>query len=660
MSTAHPSTPQEQQLTRDLPGEIISHVGSFLDPQHLFVSIQLSRKWNDFLVPRLWRHLYDSWYNWPQVLKQTPTITPATTTTRTAETWTEADGVWFRELFVKYGHYIRTLDVSSPALIAAISSAGTCTQLQSFKISSIRYRGGGWYMPMWARQDSDQQQQSVAPLEAPGPLLSPVFDGHLMPNPAARPPKEDKLDYWNLVQHVWLLVRQNVGLQHLTLCKDISELAIVSADFIHDTLSQLQDLEEFAFSPPELDLDRYLSMLPKLRSLRSDLGHIDSRDLQRPYSQLSSLSIPLTTMACPRLFALLKNLPGLVSLRITGFDDLGWSVDRVKNFLGDAPINLQELYFSHRQWLNYRDHEIATLLIPTLTRLTTIVVLRESSETARAVGLYCRHLKVFRQAFDETSLHPVSGHQMAPNVLCGIIELCQDLEELDAISHKLEAQRLLECQWASSRLIVFRVQIIGVERLTTEQQVVMETLVGSGQLQLDNNTDLQQELLSEDKREAVSQLQRSRQQQQEVLSRMSHQWLSLKTLCFGHEYRNYRLHERDEPPYYEVDGVEYLRYDGPISNTLELSLESGLDRLSTLKDLEVFGFEGLDHRIRKAELEWMAVSWPKLKIMRGLQESKLPSVEDDKHTKELREYFQTLRPEVVHATKKVSLGLGSY
>ncbi|KAG0071147.1 hypothetical protein BGZ89_011526 [Linnemannia elongata] len=644
----------------DLPGEIISLIGSFLDPQHLFVSIQLSRRWNHFLVPRLWRHLYDTSYHWPQVLKQTSSIMQATTTTKATETWTETDSEWLRDLFVKYGHHIRTLDVSSPALIAAISSAGTCTQLQSFRISFVRYRGGGWYMPIWLSHDSNQQQQSIAPLEAPGPLVSPIFEGHLLPNPAARPPMEDKLEYWNLVQHVWLLVRQNLGLQRLTLCKEVSELAIVSADFIHDALSPLQDLEEFEFSPPELDLDRYLSMLPKLRSFSSDLGHIDRRDLQRPYRQLSSLSIHLTTIPCPRLFALLKNLPGLVSLRIAGFDDRGWSVDRVKDFLGEAPINLQELYFGPYQWINYRDHEVATLLIPTLTRLTTIVVLRENSETARAVGLYCRHLKVFRQALDETTLHRVSGHQMAPNLLCGILDSCPDLEELDAISHKFEAQRLLECYWASSRLIMFRVQIIGVERLTAEQEVVMETLDDSGRLRLAINTDLQQDLLSENEREAVSQLQRCRQQQQELLSRMSHQWLSLKTLCFGHEYRNYRLHELDEPPYYEVDGVEYLRYGGPIPNTLELSLESGLDQLSTLNDLEVFGFEGLDHRIGKAELEWMAVSWPRLNTMRGLQESKLSSVEVDKHTRELREYFQTLRPEVAHAAKKISQGLGLY
>jgi hypothetical protein len=494
-------------------------------------------------------------------------------------------------------------------------------------------------------------------------LVSPVFEGHLLPNPnpTSRPREEEALDYWNLVQHIWLLVRQNAGLRQLTLCKDISEMAIISTDFIHDTLSGLHNLEILGYSPLKLDLDRYLSMLPKLRSFFTNVGHVKCQDLQRPYSQLLSLSMHLTTMVSPTLFALLKNLPGLVSLRIAGFDGYGWSENQVQNFLEETPINLQELYFGNYRRTDYHDHEIATLLIPTLTRLTSIVVLRVNSETAKAVGLYCKHLKVFRQSMDETSLHPVSGNQAAPNVLCGIIESCPDLEELDAINHRFEAQRLLECQWASSKLSVFRVQIIGVERLTAEQEVVTDTLVGSGRLRLANNiSDSQQDLLllSDEEREAVRQLRRSQILQQEILGRMSQQWQSLKTLCFGHEHRNYRLHERDEPPYYEVDGVEYLRYDGPIPNTLELSLESGLDRLSTLKDLEVFGFEGLDHRLGKAELDWMAMQWPKLKVMRGLQASTLPSFEEDKHMKELREYFLTLRPEVVHASKKVSLGLG--
>jgi hypothetical protein len=43
-------------------------------------------------------------------------------------------------------------------------------------------------------------------------------------------------------------------------------------------------------------------------------------------------------------------------------------------------------------------------------------------------------------------------------------------------------------------------------------------------------------------------------------------------------------------------------------DTLELSLESGLGLLEALANLETIGFEGVDHRIGKLELEWMAKS----------------------------------------------------
>lgn len=45
-------------------------------------------------------------------------------------------------------------------------------------------------------------------------------------------------------------------------------------------------------------------------------------------------------------------------------------------------------------------------------------------------------------------------------------------------------------------------------------------------------------------------------------------------------------------------------------NPMELSLSSGLGRLATLKRIEVLGFEILNHRIGKAELDWMTSTWP--------------------------------------------------
>ncbi|KAG0356068.1 hypothetical protein BG005_005008 [Podila minutissima] len=98
-----------------------------------------------------------------------------------------------------------------------------------------------------------------------------------------------------------------------------------------------------------------------------------------------------------------------------------------------------------------------------------------------------------------------------------------------------------------------------------------------------------------------------------------------------------------------LDGEKYLKYtSGPTFDTLELSLASGLDRLGALKNLEMIGFECINHRIGRPELEWMAKSWPKLNLMYGLDKEKLDGIEHSKKRVALKEYFQQLRPDVVH------------
>lgn len=54
-----------------------------------------------------------------------------------------------------------------------------------------------------------------------------------------------------------------------------------------------------------------------------------------------------------------------------------------------------------------------------------------------------------------------------------------------------------------------------------------------------------------------------------------------------------------------MQGELYLRYKEKPIFDLELSLVSGLDRPAALKDLEVIGFECINHRIGRLELEWV-------------------------------------------------------
>lgn len=87
-------------------------------------------------------------------------------------------------------------------------------------------------------------------------------------------------------------------------------------------------------------------------------------------------------------------------------------------------------------------------------------------------------------------------------------------------------------------------------------------------------------------------------------------------------------------------GMGYYPDDLRREDSLELTLESGMDRLSELKRLEVFAFEGTSHGVGKAELEWMAENWPRLRGLRGLNGW-------SRESKELKEYMNQRRPDVV-------------
>lgn len=97
----------------------------------------------------------------------------------------------------------------------------------------------------------------------------------------------------------------------------------------------------------------------------------------------------------------------------------------------------------------------------------------------------------------------------------------------------------------------------------------------------------------------------------------------------------------------------YNNINGTIPDTMELTLASGLDRLGALERLEVFGLSNLDHRIQEAELEWMAKTWPRLRVMCGMHYTNILVSVDCEVTAGLRKTMQVLRPEVKHEQTKV-------
>ncbi|KAG0366064.1 hypothetical protein BGX24_003855, partial [Mortierella sp. AD032] len=54
---------------------------------------------------------------------------------------------------------------------------------------------------------------------------------------------------------------------------------------------------------------------------------------------------------------------------------------------------------------------------------------------------------------------------------------------------------------------------------------------------------------------------------------------------------------------------------------LEMTLESGLDELEGLKELEHLDIHHMDHRVGVPELEWMAANLPNLEYLNGISDS---------------------------------------
>ncbi|KAF9353541.1 hypothetical protein BGX26_008688 [Mortierella sp. AD094] len=73
-------------------------------------------------------------------------------------------------------------------------------------------------------------------------------------------------------------------------------------------------------------------------------------------------------------------------------------------------------------------------------------------------------------------------------------------------------------------------------------------------------------------------------------------------------------------------------------NCLEMTLESGLDELVDLKDLELLDIHHMDHRVGVPELEWMTENLPKLRQLIGMLDTLRPPLPG------VREWLRTHQP----------------
>ncbi|KAF9108470.1 hypothetical protein BGX29_011726 [Mortierella sp. GBA35] len=573
--------------------EIVDVVGIHLSPPDLLRCILVCRAWNRLFIPHLYEILDDTLYAWPKTIRR------------------RNDPGWFLDTFIKYGHLVRHLRTSWTVINKAASAARTCTRLRSLVVP--------------------QFESEYSSMEDKHPILSNPPKSSV---PTLLPPYAHDRQRMSC-QWLWLLIQQN--------SQTLQELSLYRVGYF----SIYYNLVEILASCPHLSrlvigwaperLQTLLERSPQLQHFQCDFGGFDrvSFLMDSPASQLVTLRIA-GGISRVSFFSLLRNLPSLEQFWIGSryMDHASGSTPTDFRF---AQSRLKGLHFTRR------DTEENLLLmvsdiLPWVPDLTDISLPCLSTELAESIVAHCSQLQAFRQSIVEESIYRGQGRNGAVNSAGILLANCPHLTVFDGPHYEIEVQDMLASLWICQGLEELRFQIIGVSRLSEEEE--MDYRQGR----------LFQRLgwpLSEAETRAVERYESEiRQQHQQIYGQLS-KLVHLKVLELGMEHRDvyskyYQLR------WFRRGAQTYADYGEPFPDTLELSLASGLGQLSTLKRLEVFGFESVDHRIDEEELWWMAETWPRLRVMRGLQEVKLPFLMHDGEKWYRRVFMQRLRPLVKH------------
>ncbi|KAF9093349.1 hypothetical protein BGX23_003421 [Mortierella sp. AD031] len=688
---------QQQEASRVfLIVELLEHIGSHLTPPDLLSCVQVSQHWNLVLIPVLWHTIDDSLYSWSGILSVYPND-KATRLKRFMEAaqtkvsncnnnsnsnsanrderggaiidWParRAETVqWLYTIFKKYSRHIRILRVSWQIIIRVAGMVGHCTQLRVLLAHPVLMRdipsGHIGYRPTrWV----DVEKLAWLSDRAATAADWPVFWKHVEDeeNRLDRFKQESKLKEpgwidWNTSERFWILVLRNPLIEHLRLGRGLKTMhELVSPLLVYNVLASLPRLKSLDSRYLDLNLQTVLERTSTthngnvsngIRFYHSHSGRESQLQLDRTFSYITFLSVE-TLIKSSSILMLLKRLPNLDQLclnRITSSDDDGQSLfmDMDDNHEERTrPFVLSGLHLAFFAGLGdgFKPvHEaMARHLIPrmpSLTELTTEVLIPEMAKT---VGEHCKQFRAYRQGNQIESINEDYTIDTELNAVSILLESCSNLETLNAIQHRITANYLLEHPWVCEKTLkTFRCQIVELNRLSPEECWSIASESKS------ERESANQSVMEEKYKRCLEQ----HRGVYERLSRLVH----LQTLDLGSDIKGSAYHlfgDDGSEELSEVGGRLYLRHCEPIVDSLELSLASGLDRLGSLKNLQVFGFEGLNHCIEEPELDWIGMHWPSLRVMRGIHvdDSTMLAKKDTKTTA-LRGYMQQLRPFVRH------------
>ncbi|KAI9238445.1 MAG: hypothetical protein BYD32DRAFT_413760 [Podila humilis] len=637
-----------QELT-EIP-EILAHIARYSSPQDLFACVQVSFQWHQSFIPSLWHTIDDTTQSWSNILWQIGDPSARSTPwsdsleDKAKDSDKNKDRDWLLQVFRKHARHIRNLTIHWPTVLEAASLASPLIDSGSSDGLALRSLTTAMRNPQPPRPVviSVTRPPAMAPAVAPTRVSPPLFPGFVEEDDFTQPrifglsvelQRGLVESGWVWTQHFWHLVFSNPSLERLIVgtmlkvewsCKPgrgpmnqgrilMKNLREVQGWGFHDTTGIWRFLRA-APNIESLSVDCYEYKLPDpLPAVNLTLRHL-------------RVDIPMTVW---NLLTILGLFPCLTSLVLPSI------VDQQQLEELTPPPRITPLASTTQLCLDVGfvgNWDTVLLHLPELRELTHNGNFRMSMITA--IATYCPRFQALRRRSQPWLIDEQRG-RLVYEPTNELLVASSSLRVLDSIRNILRVDDVLRQPWACMGLEWLCCWIVGIERLTVSEQALVDRVLVPGYTGA----------LTADETVAVEKFHRCSTQQHGVYDRLAG-LVKLKHLDLGFENRNPMTQDNGER--YEVDGEEYVRYAGPTFDTLELSLASGLDRLGALKDLEMIGFECVNHRIRKRELEWMAKAWPKLKSMYGLDKERLPMIEPDQERAALREYFRLLRPDVNH------------
>jgi len=223
----------------------------------------------------------------------------------------------------------------------------------------------------------------------------------------------------------------------------------------------------------------------------------------------------------------------------------------------------------------------------------------------------------------------IKGH--CSKELVKLLTTCKKLRVLKGYGLAVRAVDMIRKPWVCQELEELECAIVGIPRLTVEQEQLM------AQGSADDENVL---LLNQVRRVAIDSnlmAEHGREQNTSTLKKASARLLTLQSTLQQHHnslelqrkvlaqlgrFTKLRVlslgHSLEKPP-------------RPFPKSLELTLKSGLYQLSGLKNLQVLGIQDIDHRMTRKEIQWTSIHWPNFVTLKGTYRSRTNSVTDEDH-----------------------------